>query len=382
LPTLPPAICLAPMFKRFSCVLAILPLAILSSAIFLPGCKPQEQVKVYTIPRTTAPREPLDAAVVASLLDHTLAAMVPQGERAWFFKLAGPAKAIDRHREAFLEFLATVKLAEDAAETPTWKIPESWQEQPASKMRVATLVISDAQGPLEIAVSWLPLSGKWEDFVVPNVNRWLGQLKEPPLDKEAIFKLAKQVELQNGTATVIELVGRSAKKMPSDPHAGIPGAPPIGATPPAQQPPASKALTYETPEGWLPGKMSSMRKAAFRVVDGDAEAEFTVIDLPASGGEQVTQVEANIRRWAGQVGLADLDAEALQELIEPITIDGSEGSYAELFSPEASERQLAIFGAMVVRDGKVWFFKMTGNVELVKSQQDAIRGFLDSVKFK
>ncbi|NOY29010.1 MAG: hypothetical protein GXP28_02185 [Planctomycetes bacterium] len=124
-----------------------------------------------------------------------------------------------------------------------------------------------------------------------------------------------------------------------------------------------------------------MRKAAFRVVDGDAEAEFTVIDLPASGGEQVTQVEANIRRWAGQVGLADLDAETLQKMIESITIDGSEGSYAKLFSPASAERQLAIFGAMVVRDGKVWFFKMTGDVELVKSQQDAIRGFLDSVKF-
>ncbi|NOY29009.1 MAG: hypothetical protein GXP28_02180 [Planctomycetes bacterium] len=169
------------------------------------GCKPKDEVRVSTVPRASEPREPLDAEVVASRLDHTLAAMVPQGERAWFFKLAGPAKAIDQHREAFFDFLATVTLAEDATETPTWKIPDSWQEQPASNMRVATLVISNEQGPLEIAVSWLPLSGKWENFVVPNVNRWLGQLKEPPLDEETIFKLTKQVELQNGTATVIEL---------------------------------------------------------------------------------------------------------------------------------------------------------------------------------
>jgi len=365
------------MFQRFSRVLALL-----SLATFLPGCKPQGEVRVYTIPRTSAPQKPLDAEIVAGLLDHTLAAMVPQGERAWFFKLAGPAKAIDRHREAFLEFLVTVELAEDATETPSWKIPEPWQEKPASNMRVATLVIPDEQGPLEIAVSWLPLSGKWEDFVVPNVNRWLGQLKEPPLDKETIFELAKQVEIQNGSATLIELVGRAAKKRSSNPHAGIPGAPPIGEAQPAQQPPVSKALTYETPDGWLPGKMSSMRKAAFRVVDGEAEAEFTVIDLPASGGEQVTQVEANIRRWAGQVGLVDLDTESLQKMIEPITIDGSEGSYAELMSPASAERQLAIFGAMVVRDGKVWFFKMTGDVELVKSQRDAIRSFLGSTKFK
>jgi len=365
------------MFRRFSCLLPIL-----SLAIFLPGCKPQEEVRTYTLPRTSAPSKPVDAEVIAGLLDHTLAAIVPQGNKAWFFKLAGPAQAIDRHRDAFLEFLSTVKLADKPAETPAWQIPEPWQEKPASEMRVATLVIPDEQGPLEIAVSSLPLSGKWEDFVVPNVNRWLRQLQEPPLDKKSIFKLKKQVELQNAKATLIELVGRSPKQKSSNPHAGIPGAPPIGTPQPTQRPPTSNPLTYKKPAGWLPGKMSSMRKAAFRVAEGDAQAEFTVIDLPVSGGEQVTQVEANMRRWAGQVGLADLDAEALEKLIEPITIDGSTGSYAELVSPAAAERQLAIFGAMVVQGGKVWFFKMTGDVDLVKSQRDAIRGFLDSIKFK
>jgi len=375
--SLPPALYLF-MFSRFTRALVACLLTVLIS-----GCKPKEEIRVYNTPRTSAPRKPLEAKVVANSLDHTLAAIVPQDDKAWFFKLAGPATAIDRQREAFVEFLSTVTLAEKASETPTWQIPEQWQERPGSEMRVATLVIPDEQGPLEIAISSLPFTGKWEAFVVPNVNRWLRQLQESPLDEETIFKLTKEVKLQNGTATLIELVGRAPKRQSANPHAGIPGAPPIGASQPqpTQQPPASAALTYETPDGWLPGKMSSMRKAAFRVVDGEAEAEFTVIDLPTSGGEQVTQVEANIRRWAGQVGLADLDDEGLQNLIEPITVDGSEGSYAELFSPEAAERQLAIFGAMVVRDGKVWFFKMTGEVELVKSQKEAIHKFLSSVKF-
>jgi len=182
-----------------SCLLSVLVL----------GCKPQEEVRTYTIPRTSPPRKSVDAEVIAGLLDHTLAAIVPQGNKAWFFKLAGPAQAIDRHREAFLEFLSTVKLADKAAETPAWQIPEQWQEKPASEMRVATLVIPDEQGPLEVAVSSLPLSGKWEDFVVPNVNRWLRQLQEPPLDKESIFKLTKQVELQNAKATLIELVDQT-----------------------------------------------------------------------------------------------------------------------------------------------------------------------------
>lgn len=66
-----------------------------------------------------------------------------------------------------------------------------------------------------------------------------------------------------------------------------------------------------------------MRKAAFRIVEGESQAEVTVIDLPASGGSQVTDVAANMARWAGQVGLTELGAEGLQKLIEPVTVDGA-----------------------------------------------------------
>lgn len=358
-----------------------LTLLVCSTAALIFGCNSKEEVKVYTAARTSAPHKPLDAKLVASLLDHTLAAIIPQGDIAWFFKLAGPAPALDRHREAFYEFLATVKLGDKSTENPSWTLPETWEEKPASQMRIATLLIPDKQGPLEIAVSSLPYSGDWQAFLVPNVNRWLGQLQEKPLDAETILKLAKKVKLTNATATCVELVGRAPKKKSNNPHAGVPGAPPIGAPSPTPKSVASKALAYETPEGWLPGRVSSMRKAAFRVVQDEAQAEITVIDLPASGGTQVTDVQANMRRWAGQAGITDLDDDQLQKLIQPITIDATEGSYAEFVSPESPDRRPSIYAAMVVHQGKVWFFKMTGDTEIVIAQQKAFREFLDSVKF-
>ncbi|MCA9230551.1 MAG: hypothetical protein KDA57_07865 [Planctomycetales bacterium] len=345
------------------------------------GCKPTEEIRVYSVPRSSPPGKPLDASEVASLLDHTLAAIVPQDDKAWFFKLTGRAPAIGRQRDAFVQFLATVVLAENNSETPSWQIPEGWQEKPASEMRLATLVVPDEEGPLEVAISSLPYAGDWKTFLVPNVNRWLRQLEEPPLDESTILKLVKEVKLQNGTATTIELVGLAPKQSSGDPHAGVVGAPPLDNAGPPPAPTSNTALEYDTPSGWSPGRTSEMRKAAFRIVEGESQAEVTVIDLPASGGSQVTDVAANMARWAGQVGLTELGAEGLQKLIEPVTVDGAKGSYAELVSPATAERPLAMLVAMVVHNEKVWFFKMSGEVGLVQAQREAFRSFLASVKF-
>jgi len=361
--------------------------------IVLVGCKPQEQITTHTTPRTSPPRQPLDPAVVAKQLDHTLAAILPQGEKAWFFKLVGSATAVDRQRDVIVSFLASVTLNESAEKPPTWQLPEGWEEKPASEMRLATLSIPDKDGALEIAVSELPLSADWDAYQLSNVNRWLRQLKQGPITLETVKKLAKEVPTNGATATLFELVGIMQKPAGANPHAGM--------TQAQQQPPAAQQekptaaapaaenpfLTYDTPAGWLPGRSGGMRKAAFRVVVGEAEGELTVIDLPTSAGEQVTNVEANMQRWAGQVGLTGLDAEAIGKLVEPVSVDGLEGSFAELIGPESATRNDAMLVAMVEREDveredKVWFIKLSGPAAVVTAQKDAFSEFLDSIRFK
>lgn len=349
-------------------------------SVVLGGCKPQEQIEAYRVPRTTAPRAPLDTEAIASQFDHILVAIVPQGDQAWFFKLVGSARSIDRQREAFRDFLATVTVDNAGKKPPKWKAPENWEERPASEMRAATLVIPDEDGPLELAVSSLPLSSDWKSFVFVNVNRWLGQLGQPSLDQASIDKLTRETAVEGGAATVIELTGIMSKPpMSGNPHVAAKTESPPKQTSAEQA--KNQHLEYKIPEGWAPGRMSAMRKAAFQVVDGDAEAEVTVIDLPANGASQVADVEANIKRWAGQVGLTDLDADAVEQLAQPITIDGAEGIYAELYSPEDAEQSQAMLIAMVVRQEKVWFIKMFGPRGIVQSQQEAFRSFLSSIKF-
>ena len=64
--------------------------------------------------------------------DRMLVAIVPVGNRAHFFKVVGPAAAIEKRKDEFTEFFAKLKVVDGR---PTWTSPEGWKEDPASGMR-------------------------------------------------------------------------------------------------------------------------------------------------------------------------------------------------------------------------------------------------------
>jgi hypothetical protein len=361
--------------------------AVIVSLSFLTGCQPREEISTYSTERTSPPREPFNSAEVADQLDRTLAAMLPLGDTVYFFKIASKTPAVSRHREAFTNFLTGVGKGNSPDKPLKWQFPEGWTEKGPTEMRLATIVIPDEGGPLEIAVSSLPLSGTWEEFVALNVNRWLGQLSQGELRRQTILNLTKQVPTATGPATVIELAGVLKETMPMNPHGGMSAASPPSApatTPPSTTPavsaPANAEFTFDTPEGWQPGRVSSMRKAAFMIVDGDSQAEFTAIDLPSRGGAQITDVMANVQRWAAQVGVPIDDK--LADLVEKSEIDGNEASFVKLVGPEGANPRQAMLAAMVVRGEKVWFFKLVGAAALVERESENFSKFLVSVQFK
>ena len=75
-----------------------------------------------------------------------------------------------------------------------------------------------------------------------------------------------------------------------------------------------------------------MRKAAFNIQEGHKNAEVTVIDFPTTAGPQITDVSANMMRWAGQVGLSGLSEEELGKLLKKIEIAGKEATFGEFLS--------------------------------------------------
>jgi hypothetical protein len=147
---------------------------------------------------------------------------------------------------------------------------------------------------------------------------------------------------------------------------------------PATEMPKPKEFTYTAPEGWQPGVMNSMRKAAFNVVDGEQKAEVTVMPFPATGmmGDPIAQAQ----RWAGQVGLT-MSEDEIKAASKPLKISGADGESFELLGPESEAKPMGILAAMVKQGDLVWFFKMTGDRKLVEAQREPFNKFIESIKF-
>ncbi|HUQ71299.1 MAG TPA: hypothetical protein VM165_17355, partial [Planctomycetaceae bacterium] len=152
---------------------------------------------------------------------------------------------------------------------------------------------------------------------------------------------------------------------------GMPSSPPL-------QPSAAPSVTYDTPEGWTPGKVSGMRKAALVVMEGDYRAEITVIDLPREAGERL----ANVNRWRGQVALSPVTAEELKAAMRPMPAGSLTGDYVELIGTEGGDEAQSILGVIVDRDDKTWFVKLQGPTPVALSQRANFEQFVKSLRFE
>ena len=85
---------------------------------------------------------------------------------------------------------------------------------------------------------------------------------------------------------------------------------------------------------------------------------------------------ANMTRWRGQVGLPPVTEDEAAKLAEKISVGGQPADLYDLVG--GGQRILA---ASEHRDDTEWFFKMTGDADLVEKQKPAFITFLKSVSF-
>ena len=142
-------------------------------------------------------------------VEAMLAALVPHGDRAWFFKLTGSSGAVAAQREAFARFIGSVRFAGD---NPAYDAPGDWQAQGPAGMRFETFRIPTDGSPLELAISSL-LKPPGDDaaYVLSNVNRWRGQLGRPAIEADQLADQTQSIKLADGTtATVVDLAGKDS----------------------------------------------------------------------------------------------------------------------------------------------------------------------------
>lgn len=144
---------------------------------------------------------------------------------------------------------------------------------------------------------------------------------------------------------------------------------------------ALPALAWKLPNpNWEEAPAGQMRAASFRVKGaGGKLADVSVIPLPGMAGTDLS----NVNRWRGQVGLPAVTEEELAKLAEPVEIDGAKAQLYDISGENpGSGDKTRILAAILRRNNVAWFFKMTGDDDLVAGEKKAFMSFLSSVHFE
>jgi hypothetical protein len=330
----------------------------------LVGCG-EEDVRHYKAVRLEQPK-PVAKTRAPMAEQRLLAAIVPQGDRTWFFKLVGPTATIGKLTDPFDQFIHSIRFDEGAE--ISWKLPDGWEQHPGTASRYATIHIDADDQHLDLTV--VPL-GRDAGSLLDNVNRWRGQMGLNPVGESDLAQLTRESKLEDINVTFVDMrVGGAT--MP-------PGHPPVGSTA-GHAPGRGTPLKYTVPEGWkeVPSQ-SAFRVASFEVAADGKRADVSVSPLSGAAGG----VLANVNRWRDQIGLPPTDDLKLQNELREIEVAGAPAKLIELVGPEsAGDNRQSILGVMLERGNQTWFFKMTGSADLVAQQHAAFEAFVRSVRFE
>ena len=149
-------------------------------------------------------------------------ASVKQGDSSYFFKLTGDQALVSSQEAAFAGFLKTIEfdatpaqVAMPAAAAPAlgdqrWEAPPTWEVLPATQFLVAKYrVTGDNNASAEITVSQL---GGAAGGMLPNVNRWRGQLNLAPIDQATLDTLITSVKAGSVDASLLRMEGTEMQR--------------------------------------------------------------------------------------------------------------------------------------------------------------------------
>jgi hypothetical protein len=287
-------------------------------------------------------------------------------------------------------------------------IPPNWEPQPLSQMRQASFLVHGENGAVA-DISFVTL-GPSAGNILDNVNRWLGQLAQPPITADKLAGTIQQLPTARGDIAIVDITGQPEngdlskdgriigaiasdegriaffkmrgnsalvgaqkenflKWVSSSRGANSTASTTDSATPANSGKPQIK---WEVPQGWSPAATSAMRYASFTSETNGEKADISVVTFAGDGGSDAD----NVNRWRQQIGLPPAEASALNSMIVPVRV--GEISFSTVDMAGATARVLA---GWTRHDGRTWFFKLTGPKTLVEQEKPKFVKFLQSVRF-
>src|SRR5436190_18090696 len=289
--------------------------------------------------------------------------------------------------------------------------PPNWEVQPLSQMRQASFLVKGDNGAVA-DVSCVSL-GSAAGNILENVNRWLGQLGQPPITEQKLGEIAQRLHTSLGDVTIIDLAGLPDNADPARDGriiaamvttvnatlffkmrgnadlteaqkgdfikwvAGVCDAQtqagPSQMAAAAPQTTSAPPIKWKIPEGWTEVPPSSLRYASFSApADVGSKIDISVVTFPGDGGSDAD----NINRWRGQMGLAPVDANAVTSQVAPLKTEDMKFSTTDI-----TGNKTRTIAAWTRRDGRVWFFKATGPNAAIEKEKPKFVKFIESVRF-
>ena len=351
------------------------PVAVLTAVALLSGCdRDDQQIKVYRVAKAPLETPPSsDASVMPTNASSPSSITAP-----------GSTSVAD--------------------------VPKNWEAQPLSQMRLASFLVRGENGATA-DISFVML-GPAAGNVLDNVNRWLGQLKQPPVDEGKLRSMIEPLASDRGEIAVVDISGQPENGDPKKDgriigamaadqtgtaffkmrgNANLVGAekdnflkwvralrgsasaettaaaPKIPAS--ADAPPPIK---WQVPASWTAAPPAPMRFASFTVEKNGEKADISIVTFPGEGGSDLD----NVNRWRQQIGLGPVDANGLKSMIAHL-----HAGEVHLDTVDMSGSSARVLAAWTRHGENAWFFKMTGPPALVEQEKANFGGFLQSIRF-
>ncbi|PTY07349.1 hypothetical protein DB347_08595 [Opitutaceae bacterium EW11] len=139
---------------------------------------------------------------------------------------------------------------------------------------------------------------------------------------------------------------------------------------------------WQTPAGWQEQPSGNVRIGSFLVTATDGrKADMSITQFPGTVGGDL----ANINRWRGQLQLGPIAEQDLANAFTTSTVPSGTYSIADIISDQPiieGKYRGRILGAWLKTPERTWFFKLSGESELVGANRDAFMEFLKSVTFE
>jgi hypothetical protein len=313
---------------------------------------------------------------------------------------------------------ATPAFSEGMAPMPAASVttPPSWHPQPLSQMRQASYLVKGNNGAT-VDISLVGL-GPAAGHELENVNRWLGQLGQPPITQDKLAGIAQQLTTPLGKVMIFDLTGlpqgadatkdgRIIAAMASTSDSTLffkmrgnaelteaqksdfikwvaavcdaqaknklPQMAAMAPMAPESSSSGSPQIKWKAPADWKEVPPSPMRYASFSVLgQNGAKLDISVVTFPGTGGSDAD----NVNRWRGQIGLAPLDQQSATSSIVPLNAASANFSTVDMMGSDAR-----VITAWTRRNGRTWFFKMSGPGPMVESEKAKFLDFVRSVQF-